>query len=195
MTQLPGDIDPHSRCRLPLPARPDDGEAQKLYDAHSKPNAHSIRGLHGPAGIYLHSPELAAKRRAAGRYLRFEADLSPHIREVAILVTARSCLCAFEWAAHEHEARSHGVSEATIEAIRTEGGLDDIDHDDALIIKLGRAIFKEHKVEPALYAQCHALLGTKNMVDLVALMGSYASTAALLIAFDMQLDEGINDPF
>jgi len=32
--------------------------------------------------------------------------------------------------------------------------------------------------------------GRRGVVDLVALMGNYAATAALLTAFDMQLDTG-----
>jgi hypothetical protein len=31
-------------------------------------------------------------------------------------------------------------------------------------------------------------------VDIVALMGSYASTAVMLTVFDMQLDEGVDPP-
>jgi 4-carboxymuconolactone decarboxylase len=196
MSNLPTDIHPDSRCRLPPPPRPSESEAQKLYDSHVTPNEHSIRGLHGPAGIYLHSPSLAAKRRAAGRYLRFEADIPPRVREVAILVTARSCQCKFEWAAHDEEARRNGVPEMTIEAIRTENSdLSGIDPIDALIINLGRSIFKQHKVDSRTYAACIAQFGEKNMVDLVALMGSYAATAAVLIAFDMQLDEGVTPAF
>ena len=46
----------------------------------------------------------------------------------------------------------------------------------------------------ATFARCLALFGRKKLVDLVALMGNYASTAALLTAFDMRLDPGIEPP-
>jgi hypothetical protein len=36
--------------------------------------------------------------------------------------------------------------------------------------------------------------GPRQLVDLVALMGNYASTAALLTAFAMRLDEGQPPP-
>jgi hypothetical protein len=35
-----------------------------------------------------------------------------------------------------------------------------------------------------------ALLGVRQLIDLVSLAGMYASTAALLTVFDMQLDAG-----
>jgi alkylhydroperoxidase family enzyme len=195
MSNLPPDIHHDTRCRLPPAPRPTSPEGQHHYDSHVMPNIHSIRGLHGPAGIYMHSPELALKRRAAGRYLRFEADITPRQREVAILTTARCCQCRFEWAAHEQEALSHGVPQKTITAIAQQSRLDDIDEQDACIIQLGREIFLNHHVDSASYADCLKQFGTKNLVDLVALMGSYAATAALLIAFDMHIDEGASTPF
>jgi 4-carboxymuconolactone decarboxylase len=38
------------------------------------------------------------------------------------------------------------------------------------------------------------LFGRRELVDLVALMGNYAATAALLTAFDMQLDPDVTPP-
>ncbi len=43
---------------------------------------------------------------------------------------------------------------------------------------------------PGTFARALSRFGRRGLVDLVALMGNYASTAALLTAFDMQLDPG-----
>jgi 4-carboxymuconolactone decarboxylase len=40
------------------------------------------------------------------------------------------------------------------------------------------------------FAKAKAMFGPNKLVDLVMLMGNYASTAALLTAFDMQLHAG-----
>ena len=40
------------------------------------------------------------------------------------------------------------------------------------------------------YAKALERFGVRGLVDLAALMGNYASTAAVLTVFDMQLDEG-----
>jgi 4-carboxymuconolactone decarboxylase len=50
------------------------------------------------------------------------------------------------------------------------------------------------KVGSATFARALALLGRKTLVDLVALMGNYAATSALLTAFDMQLDPDREPP-
>ena len=188
---LPPDIDPQSRCRLPRVRREDlDPERQKLYDDAVNPKGGTIRGLAGPAGIHLHSKKLSLVGRQLGRYLRFEAGHSERVREVAILITARACDSRFEWAAHEPEALKVGVPQETIDAIKYRKPLDAIDPVDAVIVQLGREIFIDRKVTPETYARAEKQFGRGGLVDLVALMGNYASTAALLCAFDMQLDEG-----
>ena len=63
-----------------------------------------------------------------------------------------------------------------------------MDEADAVVIELGREIFTARKVSSAIFARALALFGRRKLVDLVALMGNYAATAAMLTAFDMQLD-------
>ena len=82
----PEDVDPQSGCRLPLPRREDlDGLGQRIYDSLVDPKGGSIRGLRGPGGILLHSPELSRYTRPLNRYLRHEAGLGGRVRELAIL--------------------------------------------------------------------------------------------------------------
>jgi 4-carboxymuconolactone decarboxylase len=188
----PADIDPESGCRLPLPKREElDEAAQASYDRLATPGSSNLRGLRGPGGIQLHSPELSRRSRPVNHYLRFESGLGGRVRELAILVTARAHDSQFEWAAHEAEARKEGVPEAAIEAVRQRRGTAGLAEEDAIVIELGREIFEARKVSPATFAQALRSFGRTGLVNLVALMGNYAATAALLTAFDMQLDDGV----
>jgi 4-carboxymuconolactone decarboxylase len=185
------EIDPISRCRLPLVERESlNSEAATLYDALVRGDR-NIRGLHGPGGILLHSPDLLKLFRPVGRFLRFEAGLEPRVREVAILITARCCESQFEWAAHEKEALKEGVPRETIDAIRLGQPVEGLDTVDAAIIELGRETFLARKVSSETYRKVFRMFGDRGLVNLAALMGNYASTAALLTIFDMQLDEGL----
>ena len=187
----PDDVDPKSGCRLPLPRREElDAQGQAVYDRLVDPAGGSLRGLRGPGGLHLHSPILARHTRALNQYLRTEAELSGRVRELAILTTARALDSQFEWAAHEPEALRQGVPPEAIEAIRHHRDTAGLDPADALVIELGREIFTERKVGPAIFARALAQFGRRNLVDLVALMGNYAATAAMLTAFDMQFDPG-----
>lgn len=188
---LPPDIDPQSRCRIPLVKREDlDDDGKKMFDTHTDPKGGTIRGLNGPGGIGLHSPRLAALTRPVGRYLRFEAPENPRIRETAILIAARMANSRFEWAAHEPEGLSVGVPAAVIDVIKHHKPVTGLDDTDQIIIELGREAFGKHKVSSATYARAHKRFGTKGLIDLVNLMGNYTATAGLLCVFDMQLDDG-----
>ena len=185
----PPDIDPASQCRLTLPLRDElDAERQRIYDSLADPRGGSLRGLRGPGGIHLHSPGLARHTRPLNHYRRQEAGLGGRLRELAILVTARELDSQFEWAAHEAEARREGVAAEIIETIRHRRDTGHLDEADTVVIELGREIFTARKVSSATFARALALFGRGKLVDLVALMGNYAATAAMLTAFDMQLD-------
>ncbi len=188
---LPVDIDPESRCRLPIVKRETlDDHGKKTYDMHTDPKGGTIRGLKGPGGIGLHSPALSHLSRPVGHYLRFEAPESPRLRETAILITARMCDSQFEWAAHEPESLSVGVPANVIDVIKHHKPTTGLDDTDEIIIALGREAFGKRKVSAETYARAYKRFGAKGLVDLVALMGNYAATAMLLTVFDMQLDDG-----
>jgi 4-carboxymuconolactone decarboxylase len=191
----PPDVDPQSGCRLPLPKREELGpDAQLVYDSLADPRGASLRGLRGPGGILLHSPELARHTRPLNHHLRHEAGLGGRVRELAILTTARALDSQFEWAAHEAEAVREGVSRDIIDIVKYRKSAAALDEADRIVIELGREIFTARKVAPQTYARALAQFGRRALVDLVALMGNYAGTAALLTAFDMQLDPGQPPP-
>ncbi len=186
---MPSDIDPKSGFRLPLPNRDDLDEIGKAaYDRGTKPGA-TMMGLQGPAGIQLYTkatPHLVA----LNQYLRFNSGITPRIREITILTVAREMDSQFEWAAHEPEALSVGVPADVVEAIKHRRPTAALDETDATVIELGRQIWRTHKVSSELFAKAKALFGASMVIDIVLLMGNYASTAAMLATVDMQLHEG-----
>ena len=187
---LPPDIHPDSRCRLPLAKRDDfDDEGKKIFDIVADPNG-SIRGLIGPGGISLHSPTLSKLTRPVGKFLRFESGIAAREREIAILITARECDSQFEWAAHEPEALKCGVPQEIIDIIKYRRPTTGLAEMDDVIITLGRETFGKRKVSSQTFARAIKLFGKEGLVNLVALMGNYAATAAMLCVMDMQLDDG-----
>jgi 4-carboxymuconolactone decarboxylase len=187
--KMPSDIDPQSGFRLPLPKREDlDDAGKRAYD-RAATNKRSIVGLRGPGGIALYSPKTIESRNAFNEYLRFEV-FPANIREVAILTVAREMDSQFEWAAHEPEALKSGVPQDVIDAIKYRRSTQGLEETYAAIIELGRETLGKHKLSSETFARAKALFPPGKLVELVMLMGNYASTAALLTAFDMQLPEG-----
>jgi 4-carboxymuconolactone decarboxylase len=183
------DVYPESGCRLPLPNRAElDDWGQRTFDSLVDPEGGTLRGLKGPGGIQLHSPELSRHARPLNHYLRREAGLTGRVRELAILTTARELDSQFEWAAHEPAALGEGISTEIIDIVRHRVSTSVLDEADAIVIELGREIFGARKVASETYARALQQFGRRALVNLIALMGNYAGTAALLTAFDMQLE-------
>ena len=186
--ELPSDVFEDSRNRLPLVER--DGlppAAQEIYDRHADPEGGTLAGLRGPGGIKLHSPGFAVHAYGQLQYFRHGSPLPKRIHELAILITAREHDSRFEWSKHEPEAFRHGVSQETIDAIKHRRSTDGLSAPDATLIEFGRQLFRDHRVEPDVFARALEALGSEQLVDFVALMGQYAATAALLAAFDAQV--------
>jgi 4-carboxymuconolactone decarboxylase len=188
----PGDIYPDSGNRLPLVKREAlDPAGQKTYDQLNSPTGGSLAGLRGPGGIMLHAPKVSEFNSALNRYLRSpETGFDGHVRELAILVTAREFNSQFEWAAHESVALKEGVPPAAIDIVKHRKILRGLPEADAVVIQLGREIYGNKKVSAATYARAVKQFGPERLINLVALMGNYAGTAALLATFDMQLPPG-----
>jgi len=190
MKSMPADVDPESGFRLPVPRREDlDETGRKLYDRATTPGA-TIAGLQGPAGVQLYSTRTAHHLTALNRYLRYEAGISARVREIAILTTARELDSQFEWVAHEPQALEEGIEPTVIDIIKHRKPTSGLPEPDAMVIELGRQIWRDHKVTSELFASLKAQFGANKLVDLVLLMGNYAGTAALLAAVDMQLHKG-----
>jgi 4-carboxymuconolactone decarboxylase len=187
----PDDVDPDSGFRLKLPKREELDEAgRRNYDRLVDPKGGTIKGLRGPGGIQLYSARVAELGHPLNQYLRFGSGLGGRVRELAILTTARECDSQFEWAAHESEALREGVAPAIVDLIKHRGAVAGLAEADAIVIELGREVFRDRKVASATFARALRQFGPQGLVDLVSLMGNYAATAALLTAFDMQLPQG-----
>jgi len=191
-SRAPADIYSDSGNRLPLVKRENLAPAgQKTYDQLASPTGGSLAGLRGPGGIMLHAPKVSELNSALNRYLRSpETGFDGHVRELAILVTAREFNSQFEWAAHESVALKEGVSAATIDVVKHRKIPRGVPEADAIVIQLGREIYGNKKVGAATYARAVKQFGPERLINLVALMGNYAGTAALLATFDMQLPPG-----
>ena len=192
--EFPADVYEDSWSRLPMVKREDLTEgAKEIYDDHANPEGSSHAGLQGPGGIRLHSPRLAELHKGEAHYLRHETGLDPRIREVAILVAARAHNSKFEWQQHERVAQRVGLSQETIGVIKYRKPLDGLDETEAVVIDMGRQLFQDHALSSETFARARDIFGEQKLIDLLANMGSYAATAIMLAAVDVQvpLDEEI----
>ena len=183
-TKPPADVDSQSLSRLPLLARDRlDAESQRVYDViigKDQPNRP------GPVGAVLYSPAVGEPFELINRAVRKSVNGTQYF-EICTLIAARDFDQQYEWTAHELAAQKAGVDQKVIDAIKFNRGVDGLPEKEATVIRFGRAIFKDHKVSPALYAKVVELFGKRGMIDLSVTMGDYAMTAIVLTAIDQQL--------
>ena len=179
--QLPDDVHKVSRSRLPPIDREElDPARREAFDA-------AMRGA-GPGSV----PTGAAALRlhGSGTDLRFSGPLGRRLTELAILTTAREHHQPYEWALHELDALAVGLDELLIDVVRHRKPIASVGDPEVIIMKVGRELFTTRRLQSDTYARALARLGKTNLVDLIDLMGRYASTAATLTAFNQQMPMG-----
>jgi 4-carboxymuconolactone decarboxylase len=185
---LPTDINSESRARLPYLQRKSLDEAgQKIYDV--LPGRRPDGSLSGPLAFAAYNPAVA-KALFDLHNAAVAGTLNPHVRELAILVACRETNYNLEWNAHEPSAVKAGVDPKVIDAVRSKGALTGIDVQDATVIRLGRQLYTDRKVDSATFAKAVELFGQRGAMDLVAVMNTYAVSGFYAIAVDEQPPAG-----
>jgi 4-carboxymuconolactone decarboxylase len=179
-------------AKLPDPLSTLTPDARAVYDKITSRRG-PMRG--GPYASLMHHPSLAEKVGDLGEYLRFGSTLPGDIRELAILVTARSVDQAYEWVAHARIGKKEGLPDDVIERVRTRGDLSTLPPRYGPPVRLVQHVLAYESIPQALQEQVQRELGITGVMELVVLAGQYRLIAGVLCAFDTPLPEGTPSPF
>ena len=183
--KLPPDVNPVSLSRLPPLTRDDlDAEGKEIYD---KIVGDGPAPKTGPVALSLYSPKVAQAFSDLNAFLRYNGDLSPRHTEVGILVATWEIQQQYEYTAHEPAALRYGAPQAVIDTIKFDREPVGLSPEETTIIKLGRAIMRDHKVDSELYNEAVRLFGRKGLVELVTVMGDYVMVGMVMTAIDQHL--------
>jgi 4-carboxymuconolactone decarboxylase len=185
---LPADLDPDSRARLPFLRQSDfDAANQKTYEV--LPGRGKDGVLRGPLAFAAYNPG-AAKALFDLHNAAVAGSLDARTRELAIMVACRETNYSLEWNAHQGLALKVGVEPAVLEVVRTSAPLTGLSEKDAAVVRFGRQMFRDKKMEPATFARVVELYGRKGAMDMVAVMNTYAVSGFYAIAVDERAPEG-----
>jgi 4-carboxymuconolactone decarboxylase len=180
--KLPADLDPDSRARLPYLQRKDmDESSQKIFD--TLPGRSPEGSLRGPLAFAAYNPGVA-KALFDLHNAAVAGTLNPHVRELAIMVACRETNYNLEWNGHEAAALKAGVDPKVLDIVRNNRTLTGLDEKDALVIRFGRQLFHDKKVDSATFAKTVELFGRRGAMDMVAVMNTYAVSGFFAIAVD-----------
>jgi hypothetical protein len=104
-----------------------------------------------------------------------------------VLVAAREGDSQYIWSAHEPAALKAGVAQPVIDAVKYGKDVSSAGEKETVVVRMGRQILREHKLDSATFAKAVDLFGKQGTVELVILMGDYTLNAMLLDALDQHL--------
>src|SRR5438552_2463926 len=123
------DLDPDSHARLPYLQRKDmDEKALPIFD--TLPGLGKDGVLKGPLAFAAYNPAVA-KALFDLHNAAVAGSLTPHDRELAIMVACRETNYNLEWNGHEATALKNGVDARVLDVIRKRGSLTGLDEKDA----------------------------------------------------------------
>ncbi len=173
--------------RVPYLSREDLSAAdQSAFDRISGPRGGQLAKVFSLA---LNSPEAAARIGELGAYVRFESEVSPDVREIAILATSREMNCQYEFTHHVPLARQAGVREEVIEAIKIRSTRKLIPQE-SVFIDYAKKVLK-NEVNDATSSGVEHLVGRKGLVDITVVISYYAMLAHVMEALGVELEEGL----
>ena len=162
-------------------------EQSAIYD-----DVVSSRGsIHGPFGIWLHSPELADRAQKLGAFLRYDSSLDSRLTELAVLVTARAWDCQVEWSLHETLALKAGLDPKVIESVRTNQLPQFGKDEEQVVYEFVTELIYNRFVQDSTYAAAVEDLGAAGAVELTALIGYYGLVAMTLNTFQVPIPKEI----
>ena len=164
--------------RMPPLAREQMDDAQRA--AADELIAGPRKAVKGPFIPMLRSPLLMQRLQKVGEYLRFDSALPTRLNEFATLIVARQWSQQFEWIVHAQAAVKAGTSAASIAALREGRRPTDMDDDEALVHDLVVELLANRGWADASYARAVARFGERGVIDLVALVGYFATVCGVL---------------
>ena len=184
-TPYPKDIHPESLSRLPPVQRSElSDEGKKIWDLIAGTGRTLPRT--GTAAVSMYSPKAAEPIHTLNQYPRTTVAGSRFF-ELSALIAAREFDQQYEWSGHEPAALRAGLEQSVIDVVKFNRDLTGLSEKDATVIRLGRALFREHKVSPELWAKTVELFGRQGAVEITMIMGDYVMAGLFLTAVDQQL--------
>jgi len=188
-SKLPADLDPQSRARLPYLKKSDvDEKGQKIFDTLPGRGKDDI--LRGPLAFSAYNLAAAQALHDLHDAAVPGGTLDPHTRELAILVACRETNYNLEWNGHEASGLKAGLDAKLIDVVRFNRPLTGLNERDATVIRFGRQMFHDKKVDSATFAKAVEFWDKRGTMDMVAVMNAYAVSGYFAIAVDERSPEG-----
>ncbi|MEJ2087574.1 MAG: carboxymuconolactone decarboxylase family protein [Gammaproteobacteria bacterium] len=184
--------------RLPPLTEDELDESQRAFldklNAGPRGAAQGRIGLIGPYGVWARTPHVGEPTQLLGAALRFGTRLDENIKEVAICTVGAFHHAKFEFAAHRRLALRAGVNEAALDRLQA-GEPPALEGDEAVAHAFTDELLRRHRPSQQTYDSALAVFGEPGLIELVTLIGYYVLVSYTLNSFEVDLLDGMVDPF
>ena len=134
-----------------------------------------------------HSPKALRAFMGFSEYIRDKADLSPRLRELAVLRVATLHDVAYEIAQHLEPARRAGLTQEQITSIAGwREHVDIFEEQDRAVLEFVEETAKSFRVSEKTFSTVRQYLTESEMVDLALVVGWYLLCASVIVPFEIE---------
>jgi alkylhydroperoxidase family enzyme len=118
-----------------------------------------------------------------------QITISPKLREIAILRTAKDCHSAYEWTQHVPAAKHVGVTEEQIAAIENWQGAKCFSDVERLVLQFTDEVNANVKASRATLEALKQYLTPGEIIELLIIIGHWRQTASILETTEVDLED------
>ena len=138
----------------------------------------------------LNSPVVAWHLTSMGAQLRFQSSMPDNLKELAIILVAREWNSGIEWTGHSVLAAQAGVSDQSIENIRTGQSPAGLTEQETVIASFVQQLRREKELSDENFEAAQRLLGVRGVTDLTMLVSYYTALALVQISLQPEMQPG-----
>jgi 4-carboxymuconolactone decarboxylase len=143
----------------------------------------------------LRSPVFADRMKKMLDYLRWNSSIPMRLSELAILIQARIWTSQVEWHAHYPIALREGLPAHVADDIKAGIRPRNMQPDEAAVYDVCTTMTQNHEISDELFNSAKAILGEQQIVDVIAVTGTYVTIAMLLSLGEEPVPVGKPLPF
>jgi 4-carboxymuconolactone decarboxylase len=165
-----------------------DARQQQLYDGimRSRPRGN----LSGPFSVWIHTPDIAEPADGLANCFRVSPKLEKRLIELIVLLMCRDASVKYAWSVHEPVARTAGLTDETIDAIRARRKPSFKREDEALIYDIVAELQTNKTLSAASFDRAKSVLGRDGLIEVVSCVGFYGMIGLVLNVFDIPPQPG-----
>ncbi len=152
-------------------------------------------GIGGPYNFMLRSPVFARRMYDLLDYLRWNTSVPLRLNEFAILIQGRLWRSQVEWYAHFPLAVKAGLSENVALDLKANKRPEGMQPDEAAVYDFCMELSTRHQVSDATFNRLREFFSEQQVVDLVAVTGTYVTVAMVLSVAEAGVPPGKELPF